>query len=107
MKPLEKGRRTLIWLGIHFADDDPVSRQLNVAHKLSAIIYAIIFMTFSSLHLITFLQLKPINPEEFFFVLLQLVLSVHGLSAFITVYSYGSHITTVFQSLTEIYEKCK
>lgn len=107
MKPLERGRRTLIWMGIQFADDEPIKGRYKLAQIVTSTIYAIVFIAFSSLHLIAFLQLDPINPEEFFFVLLQLVLSVHGFSAFITVYSYGSYITAVFQCLTEIYEKCK
>lgn len=107
MKPLEKGRRTLLWMGIHFADDEPVNDQTKLAQNSVAIIYAMIFIAFCSAHLITFLQLEPINPEEFFFVLLQLVLTVHGFSAFITIYAYGPYITTLFQNLTEIYEKCK
>lgn len=107
MKPLERGRRTLIWMGIQFADDEPLKGRFKLTQIVTSTSYAILFIAFSSLHLVAFLQLETVNPEEFFFVLLQLILSVHGLSAFITVYSYGSYITTVFQCLTEIYEKCK
>lgn len=107
MKPLEKGRRSLNWMGIYFVDDEPVSGQLKLAQKSTATIFAITFITISSLHVITFLKLQLINPEEFFFVLLQFVMTAHGTSAFITIYSCSSRITTVFQSLTEIFEKCK
>lgn len=107
MKPLENGRQALHWMGIHFADDEPVSGQLKFARRSFAIAYAIIFIVISTLHVITFLQLRFISPEEFFFVLLQFVMTAHGTSAFITVYSCGAHIPIVFQNLTEIYEKCK
>lgn len=103
MKALEIGRRTFIWLGVHFADEDPVSWQ----QKLFSVVFAIKYIVISALHVITFLKLQRINAEEFFFVLLQLVMMVHSCSAFITIYAYGSRISTVFQSLTQIYEKCK
>lgn len=107
MKPLEIGRRSLNWLGIHFVDDNPVGQKLKLAQKASAVIYAALFISICSLHVITFFSVDTINPEEFFFVLLQFVITAHGSSAFITVYFYGSRISIVFQSLAEIYKECK
>lgn len=107
MKPLEKGRRVLNWMGIHFSDDEAVIWQLKWAQNASAVIYAILFITIFSLYAITFLELQTINPEEFFFVLLQFVMAAHGSSAFITIYLRGAYISSVFKSLTEIYEKCR
>lgn len=107
MKPLEKGRRSLIWMGIKFADDEPVSRHQNFVQKSSAIVFAITFIAFSTLHVITFSNVRLINPEEFFFVLVQFVFTAHGTSAFIMIYSCSSRISNVFQILTQIYKECK
>ena len=107
MKPLEKGRRALIWLGIHFADDEPVSDQLKLTQKAFSIIYAVIFMAFFCVHSMAFLTLRFVNPQEFFLILVQYVMMIHGSTAFITIYSCSSCISKVFQSLTQIYEKCK
>lgn len=107
MKLLEKGRRTLNWMGIHFSDDDPVNRKIKLAQNASTIIFVMLFITIATLHVKSFLNLRIINPEEFFFILTQFVMAAHGSSAFITIYSSCNRITTVFQCLTEIYEKCK
>lgn len=108
MKPLEKGRNALIWMGIHFADDEPVSQQLKLARKSSAAAFAFIFIVIATMHVIMFIEVRLINnPEEFFIVLLQLVTSIYESAGFITIYVYGSRISIVFQSLAQIYEKCK
>lgn len=107
MKPLENSRRTLVWMGVHFTDDDPVSWRLQLAQKTFAITFAIIFIAFSTLHVITFLKLRFINPEEFFFALLQFIMTVQTTTFFITIYLFSSRISTVFQCLTQIYKKFK
>lgn len=107
MKAFEKGRRTLNWMGIHFVDDEPISGHLRLAQNASAAIFAMVFIVIVSLHIKTFVNLRTINPEEFFFVLLQFVMTAHGFSAFITVYSRCSRISVVFQCLTKIYDECE
>lgn len=107
MKPLEKSRRALNWMGIYFADDHPVSGQQKLVQKLFAIAFAIVFISFASFHVISLIKLRLTNPEQFFFVLLQFMVTVHATSSFITIYCFGSHISTAFQELTEIYEKCE
>lgn len=107
MKPLEKGRRALNWMGIYFADDEPVSWRLKIVQKLFSIAFALTFITFATLNAMAFRKLQSITPEEFFFVLVQFVMSLHVSSGLITFYLNGSGISTMFQRLTEIYEKCK
>lgn len=107
MKVLENGRRALNWMGIHFVDDEPVSRRIKLAQNASAFIFAITFITIAMIHVKTFFNLRTINPEEFFFVLLQFVMTAHGCSAFVTVYTKCGLVSMVFQGLTEIYKKCK
>lgn len=107
MKPLERSRQVLVWMGVQFVDDDPVSLRQKLARKLSTVAFAIVFVAISTLHVTTFLKLRLSNPEEFFFVLLQFAMMGHCCSGFITIYAYGSHISTVLQSLTQIYENCK
>lgn len=107
MKLLKSGRRVLIWVGVQFADSESVSWQRMVAHHLFALAFAIIFIAISTLYVITFLKLHLVNPEEFFFILLQFVVTIHAFTSFITIYACASHISTVFRLLTEIYEKCK
>lgn len=107
MKPLEKSRRLLNWIGVHFADAVPVSRRLQLAQNVSAIAYAIVFLVILTLHLMTFLNVHLEGPQDFFYELLQIIMVFHVTSSYITVYSHGSHIVATFQSLTEIYKKCK
>lgn len=107
MKPLETGRRALTWMGIQFADDDPDGGQQKFAKRVFSVTFRIIFIGISSQHVITFLTLQPVDAEEFFFILLQFVMAVYGITSFITIYSCDSLIPIVFQSLTEIYKKCE
>lgn len=107
MKPLASGRRAFVWMGVCFVDDDPVSWQQKLAQKIFSVAFGMIVIATATLHVITLSKLRLNNAEEFFLVLVQLVMAVHGLSAFITIYSHGSRISTVFQTLTQIYEKCK
>lgn len=109
MKLLESGRITLIWMGVHFADDDDnlISWQHKWARKTFAITYATLFIAFSTMHVIRFLSVQFINMEDFFFVLSLFIMTVQSSSAFTTAYLYRSLVSTVFQSLTQIYEKCK
>lgn len=107
MKPLEKGRRALNWMGVHFADDEPVSGQLKLSQKLYSIAFTVVFIAIGALHVTTFWKVQLINTAEFFFVLLQLLMSLHACSTLFTIYSCGSGISTVFRCLTEMYEKCK
>lgn len=107
MKPLQEGRRALIWLGVQFADDDVVSYRKRLARKAYAFIIGGAFIGVSSVHMAAFLRLRDVNVEEFFFILLQFVMTAHGSSSFIMIYLQGSHISTVIQSLTNIYEKCE
>lgn len=107
MKALGNGRRALNWMGIHFVDDEPVSRRIMLAQNTTAFIFAITFITIALTHVKTFFNLRTINPEEFFFVLLQFVMTAHGCSAFVTIYTKCGRVPMVFQELTEIYGKCK
>lgn len=107
MRPLESGRQILNWLGIQFADDQPVSRQQKLTQKIFAVIFAMAFIAIATLHTVMFVKLRLTNPEEFFFVLLQFAMFIHTWASFITLYSYSTRISTVFQYLTEIYEKCE
>lgn len=107
MKPLEEGRRALNWMGIHFADDHPVSGKQRFAQKSFAVAFAIVFIAFATFHVTSIMKLRLINPEKFFFVLLQFMVTVHATASFITIYLFGSHISTSFQELTDIYGKCK
>lgn len=106
MKPLQSGRTAFVWMGVHFVDNDPIKWQQKLVHKLFSTTFEIVLIVSATLHVISLLNVKLSSPEEFFFVLLQFVMMVHGFSAFITIYSRSSRISTVFQSLTEIYEKC-
>lgn len=107
MKPLEKGRLALNWMGIYFADDGPVNWQRKLAQKIFSIAFALTFITFATLNVMTFRKLQSITSEEFFFVLVQFVMSIHMSSGLIAIYLNGAGISTVFQCLTAIYEKCK
>lgn len=108
MKPLEKGRRALYWIGVHFTDDDvPVSQQQMMTQKSFACTFAIIFIGMVTFHVIAFFKFQFTNAEEFFSLLLQFVLTAHVFSSYITINSCRSRISTVFQLLTNIYEKCK
>ena len=107
MKPLASGRKVLIWLGVHFVDDKPVSWQQKLAQKSCSVAVAIIFIIITIFQVRTFMRVQFINKEEFFYVLLYVVFLIQSGSSFITIYLYGSNIETVFQSLTQIYEKCK
>lgn len=107
MRPLEKGRRALNWMGIYFVDDEPVRWQLKFEQKIFSIVFALTFITFATLNVMAFRKLPSITPEEFFFVLVQFLMSLHVSSGIITIYLNGSGISTVFQQLTKIYEKCK
>lgn len=107
MKTFENSRRALNWTGVKFFDDEPISWQQNIAQKVFSITFASIFIVIVTLHVIILIKVQFINPEEFFYILLQLIATVHASSAFITICSCGSGISTVFQSLTEFYQKCK
>lgn len=107
MRPLGSGRQILNWLGVQFADDQPVSREQKLAQKIFAVIFAMAFITIATLNIVMFVKLRLTNPEEFFFVLMQFAMFIHAWASFITLYSYSARISAVFQYLTEIYEKCK
>lgn len=107
MKLLQNGRKTLVWLGVHFADDDPISSKQKLAKKAFAVTFAITFIVVFSFYVISFLNVQLNDVEEFFFTLLEFLISIQCGAAFITIYLHGSRISTVFQGLTQIYEKCK
>lgn len=107
MKPLQTAQRGLAWIGIEFPDGGSAGGQQKLAKKLVSSSFAMVFIGICSLHVITFVNLDLIDAEEFFFVLLQLVMAAYGLTAFITIYFCGSHIPTACENLTKIYEKCK
>lgn len=107
-KPFESGRRALTWMGVHFADDDPVpvSDQRKFAKKVFAFVYATLFIGTSIFH-VTSLEFQFVNVEEFFFILVQFIMTVQGSTSFIMIYLHGSRLSTLYQSLTSIYEKCQ
>lgn len=109
MKPLEKSRQSLKWMGIHFAEDEDgiVIGQRKFAQKTFSNAFAITFIVIAIVHVISIIKLQFTNPERFFFVLQQFMITVHASTAFITIYFFGPRISTVFENLSEIYEKCK
>lgn len=108
MKPLRSARRAFYWMSVHFADDSPtVNWQQKYAQKIFSTVFAMILIATATLHVKTLFELRFINAEEFFLVLLQFVMMIHGFSAFITIYLFSSRISIVFQSLTQICEKRK
>lgn len=107
MKPLKRGRQAFIWLGINIADDEPTSWRQKLAQKTFTISFIMLFITAAIFHLRTFLKLQLTDPEELFFVLIQVMMAIQTSFNFVLIYSCASRISTVFQYLTEIYEKCK
>lgn len=114
MKPLESVRRAFNRIcGKRFASDNdndndaPVTSRQRLIRKAFSILFVTLFVAIVTLHMRTFLELQGINPEELFFVLLQMITTVQTSCTFITICSCGSRITAVLQKLAEIYEKCK
>lgn len=109
MKLLKNGRNVLIWMGVQFADDDDfgVSWQKRFAQKAFYVSFIIIITAIAALHVNSLLTLGLINAELFFFIFLQFIMTMHGITAFMTIYLFGSHISIVIQRLTEIHKKCK
>lgn len=107
MKPLEKGRRVLAWIGINFVDENaPKTIEEKCARKISPVIFRSVCIGIFIIHVITLLKVKFSDTEEYFYTLMQFVFIIHGSSSFITLISC-SRISIMFQGLTEIYEKCK
>lgn len=107
MKPLEKGRRVLTWIGINFLDEDaPTTNEEKCARKISPVFFKSICIGIFVVHVITFMKVRFTDAEEYFYTLMQFVFVIHGSSSFITLVSC-SRISIMFQGLTEIYEKCK
>lgn len=107
MKPLEKGRRVLAWIGINFVDEvAPVTSHQKFARKVFPFMFQSVCIAMFVVHVITLLKVRFIDTEENFYMLMQFVFVIHGSSSFITLISC-SRISIMFQGLTEIYEKCK
>lgn len=107
MKPLEKGRRVLAWIGIKFADEiPPVTSHERFARNVFPFIFKWVCFGIFVVHVTTLLKVRFDDPEEYFFVLMQFVFVIHGSSSFFTLIAC-SRISNMFQDLTEIYEKCE
>lgn len=112
MKPLQTCRRAFNRIcGKHFAaaDDNELvtSHRQRLIQKTFSIFFVTIFITIVTFHMRTFMELQLNDPEELFFVLLQIIMTVQTSCTFITICSCCSRISTVFQKLAEIYENCK
>lgn len=107
MKPLEKGRRVLSWIGIKFKDEEaPVTCEQRFFRVTCPFIFRTVCIAIFVVHVITLLSVRFSDTEEYFYVLMQFVFTIHASSSFITLISC-SRISIMFEGLTEIYEKCK
>lgn len=107
MKPLEKGRQVLTWIGINFVDEvAPTTSGGKCARKISPVLFRSVCIAIFVVHVITLMKVRFTDAEEYFYTLIQFVFIIHGSSSFFTLVAC-SRISLMFQGLTEIYEKCK
>lgn len=107
MKPLQFARQILVWFSLNFTNDGSISYIKKLAHKLCISIFATIFLGTVLLNAITFINHSRANIEEFFIVFYQFTLTLNTIFGFITIVFFGNELSQIFESLEDIYNKCK
>ena len=94
MEPLASGRNVLFWMGVHFVGGNTLGWKQKWAQKVFAAALGSTFVAIATLHIITFLRVGFNNVTDFFYVLLQFVMTIQISSSFITICLFRKSVSS-------------
>lgn len=107
MKPLQTAQQILVWFCLLFDDGVSISRKEKLARKSFALIFSAMCAGVVLLSAITFFKHARISVEEFFVVFYQFGINLNTICGFVTIFWFGKELSKIFESLSDICDKCK
>lgn len=106
MTPLYTNKQALIWL-CAYSRDESSSDRTNFAHIMFTTFVIGTYVVFLSASIAYFFKYASIDLNETLYVLIQILAALPMMKALIIMIFLRDNFTTLFKSLTAIYNACK